>query len=203
MELLKFVDMILVVFVVYMPLLIGKSKRSEESIFWASVISLVLTIIVLFLIKTGNAEFKEFAVVPLMMSFAFGFVAYGLYKLNFSWEVRAFSPITWLVLLTTIDNVIFRKFGLYYTSALSQKLQLLFWNIQGNVIVIALLCAFIYFLVFARRNVLQAVIEGSMAFVVSIIAGHIYLLYGLFNAILAQSAFNFWRVAFIHHSHAK
>lgn len=203
MEWLKFIDMVLVVFVVYMPLLIGRAKRSEESIFWASLISLMLTVIVLFLIKTGNFEFRKIAVIPVMVTFVFGFVAYGLYKLNFSWEIKAFSPVTWLVLLTIIDNVIFRKFGLYYMSTLSRKLQLLAWNIQENVIIIALLCALIYFLIFVRKNATQAMIEGSIAFVVSIIAGHIYLLHGLFDAILAQSAFNFWRMTFACRPHAK
>lgn len=203
MEWLNFLDMVLVVFVVYTPLLIGKSKRSEESVFWASVISLILTVLVFFLIKTGSVEFKEFGPISVIVASAFGFVTYGLYRLNFSWETKVYSPITWLVLLPIIDNMIFRKYGLYYTSMLSQKLQLLDWNIQENVLIVALLCALIYFLVFVRKNVFQAIAEAAVAFILSIIAGHIYSIHGLFNAILAQSAFSFWRMVFARHSHSK
>ncbi len=203
MEWLKFLDMVLVVFVVYIPLLIGKSRRSEESVFWASVISLILTVLVFFLIKTESVEFKEFGPISVIVASTFGFVTYGLYRLNFSWETKVYSPITWLALLPIIDNVIFRKYGLYYMSMLSQKLQLLDWNIQENVIIVALLCAFIYFLVFVRKNAFQAIAEGAVAFILSIIAGHIYLIHGLFNAILAQSAFSFWRMVFACHPHSK
>ncbi len=200
MEWMKFLDTAVMAFVVYIPLLIGKSKRSEESLFWASLISLSLSIIVFFLIKTGNVEHKELFIFPLLIALIFGFIAYWLYRLNFSWEIKVFSPITWLVVLPIVDNLIFRRFGLYYTSKLpylSYKLQLLFWHVRGNVILLAVLCAFIYFLIFVRKDVFQAIIEGTMAFVVSVIAGHVYLFYGLFGAILAQSAFSFWRMIFV------
>ncbi len=186
-------------FVVYLPLFIGKYKKNEESLFWASAISAVLMIVALLIAGNKNFEIGKFVFLPILVSLAFGFVSYATYRVNFSFERSKFSPFTWLVSLPILDNIIFRVFGLYYLSIMTQKHQLLAWYVPLNVIVMALICGTVYFFIFVRNGLFRSLWEASMAFVVALIAGYVYVNYGFTDALISQVAFNFWRIAFSKH----
>ncbi len=187
-------------FVVYLPFFIGKYKKNEESLFWESTISLILMIVALFVMTNKSFESEKPVFLPILVSFLFGFAAYTIYRMNFPFERNKLSPLTWLVELPIVDNVVFRGFGLYNLSAISQKHQLLVWYVPLNVIVMALVCAVVYFFVFIKNGLFRSSWESSMAFVVALVAGYIYVNYGFVNALISQSAFNSWRIAFSKHA---
>lgn len=191
-----FISMGAISFVVYMPLFIGQRKKNEESLFWASVISLILTTVAL--IVMGNGDFKSGKPVflPLLVSFLFGFVAYGIYRMNFPFKRSKFSPFTWLAILPVVDNIVFRGFGLHYLSMMSQEHQLLAWYVPLNVVVMALVCAVAYFFIFFRNGLFRSFWESGMAFVIALVSGYIYMNYGFTDALISQFAFNLWRIVF-------
>lgn len=183
-------------FVVYIPLFTGRYKKTEESLFWASLISLILMTVTLAVMENKNFESGKLVFLPVLVSFLFGFIAYTIYRMNFPFERNKFSPFTWLVTLPIVDNIIFRGFGLHYTSWMSQKHQLLAWYVPLNVIVMALICAVVYFFVFVRNGLFRSFWEASIAFVVGIVAGYIYMNCGFIDALVSQAAFSFWRIIF-------
>ena len=187
-------------FVVYLPLFIGKYKKNEESLFWSSVISLILMSVALFVMANKSFESGKIVFLPVFVSFLFGLVAYAIYRMNFPFERSKFSPFTWLATLPIVDNVVFRGFGLYNLSAISQKHQLLAWYVPLNVIVMALVCAVVYFFVFIKNGLFRSFWESSMAFVVALVAGYVYVNYGFVDALISQSAFNSWRIVFSKHA---
>ncbi len=196
MRLIKFFDIVLIMFVVYLPLLIGKSKKNEESLFWASLITLVLAVISMLVMKKAQIEFKNVNFLPILISTAFGFGAYGLYKMNWKFERNIFTPLTWLVFLPLVDTIIFREFGLHDLSWMNETHQLLWWFVSLRVFVLGMLTGFIYFLIFIKGNFFSAVWEGGIAFVSALVAGYIFVHFGLIDALFAEIAFNFWRIAF-------
>ncbi len=199
MKLIRFLDVVLITFVVYLPLLIGKYKKNEESLFWAASISSLLGIISLFLMKdihNLHPYFQKIELLPLLVSFVIGFGAYSLYRINRDFKRKSFySPLTWLVFLPFVDTVILRKFGIDSLSWMQEVHQLLVWYVSLRVFILAILAGFVYFLIFFRNRLFVASWEGSIAFTSSLVAGYIFVHYGFTNALLAEVAFNFWRVA--------
>lgn len=196
----KFLESLIIAFAVYIPLFLGKSRRNEESLFWASIVSTFLALMAIFVVRLENFNMSPVNFIPVLVVAAIGFVAYGLYRLNFEFTTSKISPLTWLVVIPVVDNLTFRHIGLYYTSELNLKYQLLGWHVTLNVILLALIAGVVYFLIFVRNGAIRAVVEGALAFVVGIASGYIFINYGIVTAILAQSAFEIWRIVMSMHS---
>lgn len=197
MNWINFVEAVIIITAVYLPLLLGKSKRNEENLLWASMVSLALAIVATFVIGSENLWIVHFSNIwPILVAFIAGFISYGIYNLNFKLQNMKFSPITWLIFLPITDNLTFRHIGLFYTSEWTFKIQVLAWNVPVNVFLFAIIAAIIYFLIYMRGGVKQALVEVAMAFVIGMIAGYIYINYGLLMAIIAEVVFNLWRIIF-------
>jgi hypothetical protein len=195
-KLIKFLDVVLTTFVVYLPLLIGKSKKNEESLFWASLITSLLAIISLLVMKGSHLSLEKVQFLPILISFIFGFGSYALYRMNWKIEKSNISPLTWLVLLPFIDTMILREFGIQELSWMHEIHQLLWWFVSLKVFVLAILAGLIYFFIFFRNKLFSATWEGGIAFTSSLVMGYVFVHYGLLNALLAEIAFNFWRIIF-------
>ncbi len=197
MNWIDLLEAVVIMIVVYLPLLIGKSKRSEESIFWASMVSVFLALVATFVVGSGNlVAINSFSYLVILIALVAGFISYGLYGLNFKIAYAKFSPITWLVFFPIADNLTFRHIGLFYTSELIYKIQIFAWYVTVNVFLLAIIAALVYFFIYIRNGVKIGIIEAVMAFVIGMIAGYIYFNYGIFMAIIAEMLFNFWRVLF-------
>lgn len=197
MNWINFVEAVIIITAVYLPLLLGKSKRNEENILWASMVSLALAIVATFVIGIGNLwTVHFFSIWVILVPFIAGFIAYGIYNLNFKLQNMKFSPITWLIFIPITDNLTFRHIGLFYTSEWAFKIQVLAWDVTVNVFLFAIIAALIYFLIYMRSGIRQALVEVAMAFVIGMIAGYIYINDGLLMAIIAEVVFNLWRVIF-------
>ena len=197
MKWLDFTDVVVVALVIYLPLLIGKYKKSEESLFWASTISLILAVISLFVM--GNLKVVHIQSVkplPILVALVMGFGSYALYKINWNFERHTLSPLTWLVVLPIVDNLALRVFGIRELYWMNQVHQLLIWYVGLNVFLLALVGAFIYLLIFFKNGLFISIWEASIVFVSSLMAGYVYVHYGLVSAILAQASFNLWRLIF-------
>ncbi len=194
--LMKFFDVVLITVVIYLPTLIGKYKKNEESLFWASLISSVLTVISFFLVENGEVHFSRVNFTAVLVSAVFGFGAYSLYRINYAFPRRRVSVLTWLVILPFVDTMILRKYGVGNLLALNSLHQLLGWYVPSNVIIMALLGGMVYFLIFLRNGWERVWWESSIAFILGLVGGYIYLKYGFLTAIFSESAFNMWRLLF-------
>ncbi len=194
--LMKFFDVVLITVVIYLPTFIGKYKKSEESLFWASLISSILTVISFFLVENGEIRISTVDFLALGVSTLFGLGAYTLYRINHTFSREKVSVLTWLVTLPFVDTMILRKYGIGNLLNLDSLHQLLLWYVPTSVIVMALVGGVIYFLIFSRNGWETTWWEGSIAFVLGLVSGYIYLRYGFLTAVLSQCAFNVWRVLF-------
>ncbi len=193
---MKLFDVLLITVVIYLPTLLGKYKKNEETLFWSSLISSVLTVISFFLIENGEVHLSRVFFMPVLIGAVFGFVNYLIYRLNYAFNRRRFSPLAWLIILPFVDTVILRKYGISTLSVMNSTHQLLVWFVPSNVIVMAIIGAIVYFFIFWRNGFKRVWWEGVSAFVVGIVSGYIYVKYGFLTAFLAEIAFNFWRIAF-------
>lgn len=197
MSWINFLEAVIIIIAVYLPLLLGKNKKNEENLFWASMVSLALAIVATFV--TGNAKIGSFnfsSALPIIVTLIAGFISYGIYDLNFKLQSTKFSPITWLIFIPVTDNLIFRHIGLFYTSEWVFKIQILAWYVTVNVLLFAIIAAIIYFFIYLKNGLTQALVEAAMFFVIGLIAGYIYINYGLLMAIISELVFNLWRVIF-------
>ncbi|MCL4407102.1 MAG: hypothetical protein M1542_07505 [Thermotogae bacterium] len=197
MNWINFLEAVIIIIAVYLPLLLGKSKKNEENIFWASMASLTLAIVATFV--TGNADIGSFnfsSALPIIVALIAGFISYGIHDLNFKLQSTKYSPITWLIFIPVTENLVFRHIGLFYTSEWVFKIQILAWYVTVNVLLFAIIAALIYFFIYLKNGLTDALVEAAMFFVIGLIAGYIYVNYGLLMAIVSELVFNLWRVIF-------
>ncbi|HEU24026.1 MAG: hypothetical protein C0176_03365 [Mesoaciditoga sp.] len=197
MNYLNFLEAVIIMIAVTLPLLIGKNKKNEENLFWASMVSVVLAIIATFV--TGNANigvlnFSNFWAI--LIPFIAGFITYGIYGLNFEIQYSKISPITWLIFIPIIDTLIFRHIGILYTSEMNFKIQVLAWFFPVNVFLISIIASLIYFFIYLRNGVKEAIVDAAVFFVFGMIAGYIYVNYGILTAFVSELVFNLWRIIF-------
>lgn len=193
----KVLEAVIIMIAVTFPLLISRNRKNEENVFWSSMVSVILALIATFV--TGNANVgilnvSNFWVV--LIPFIAGFITYGIYALNFEIQYSKFSPITWLIFIPIIDTLVFRHIGLLYTSEWTFKIQILAWFFTINVFAIAIIASLIYFFIYLRNGIQEAVVMASIFFVLGMISGYIYVNYGMISTFVSELVFNFWRVVF-------
>uniref|UniRef100_A0A7V3VT74 Uncharacterized protein n=1 Tax=Mesoaciditoga lauensis TaxID=1495039 RepID=A0A7V3VT74_9BACT len=194
---INFLEALIIVTVIYLPLLVGKSKRNEESLFWASLVSVFLALVATFVVNSEKLiGINIFNYLPILIALIAGFISYGIYGLNSKPTYTKLSPITWLIFLPLTDNLALRHIGLFYTSEWVYKIQILAWYVTVNVFLFAIIAALIFFFIYIRNGIKSALIEAAMAFVIGMIAGYIYFNYGILMAIISEIVFNFWRILF-------
>ncbi len=197
MNWINFLEAVIIIIAVYLPLLLGKNKKNEENVFWASMVSLALAVVATFVTgKTNVGNFNFSSALPIIVALIAGFISYGIHDLNFKLQSTKLSPITWLIFIPITDNLAFRNIGLFYTSEWIFKIQILAWYVTVNVLLFAIIAAIIYFFIYLKNGIKEALVEAAMFFVIGLIAGYIYVNYGLLMAIISELVFNLWRVVF-------
>ncbi len=197
MNWINFLEAVIIIIAVYLPLLLGRNKKNEENIFWASMVSLALAVVATFVTGKTNVEnFDLSSALPIIVALIAGFISYGIHDLNFKLQSTKLSPITWLIFIPITDNLAFRNIGLFYTSEWVFKIQILAWYVTVNVLLFAIIAAIIYFFIYLKNGIKEALVEAAMFFVIGLIAGYIYVNYGLLMAIISELVFNLWRVIF-------
>ncbi len=197
MDYLNFLEAVIIMVAATLPLLIGKNKKNEENVFWASMVSVVLSIIATFVTGNANVGILNFSNIwTVLIPFIAGFITYGIYDLNFEIQYSKYSPITWLIFIPLIDTLIFRHIGLLYTSEMTFKIQILAWFFPVNVFLISIIASLIYFFIYLRNGVREAIVDAAVFFVLGMIAGYIYINYGILTAFISELVFNFWRAIF-------
>ncbi len=197
MNWINFLEAVIIIIAVYLPLLLGRNKKNEENIFWASMVSLALAVVATFVTGKTNVEnFDLSSALPIIVALIAGFISYGIHDLNFKLQSTKLSPITWLIFIPITENLAFRNIGLFYTSEWVFKIQILAWYVTVNVLLFAIIAAIIYFFIYLKNGIKEALVEAAMFFVIGLIAGYIYVNYGLLMAIISELVFNLWRVIF-------